>query len=142
MAMNAEEAHIMLDASREHPGLVTQIVPSPFTFAVDETVRSMVIDGYLGDILAIDVNVNGDQFLEREAPISWRQNRVLSGLNIMHMGIWYEAMMRWVGTASEVMAMTSVNVPMRKDDEGNLAHIDVPDHIDVLCRMAIGRRRE
>ena len=138
MAMNAEEAHIMLDASREHPGLVTQIVPSPFTFAVDETVRSMIIDGYLGDILAIDVNVNGDQFLEREAPMSWRQDRVLSGLNIMHMGIWYEALMRWVGPASEVMAMTSVNVPIRRDDDGNLVHIDVPDHIDVLCRMAIG----
>lgn len=138
MAMNADEAQIMLDASREHPGLVTQIVPSPFTFAVDETVRSMVLDGYLGDILAIDLNVNGNQFLERDSPIAWRQDRTLSGMNIMHMGIWYEALMRWVGTASEVMAMTSVNVPIRKDGYGNLVHIDVPDHIDVLCRMAIG----
>ena len=138
MAMNADEAHIMLDASREHPGLVTQIVPSPFTFAIDETVRSMIADGYLGDILAIDVNVSDGKFLEREAPMSWRQNRVLSGLNILHMGIWYEALMRWVGPASEVMAQTTVNVPMRKDDDGNLVHIDVPDHIDVICRMAIG----
>ena len=138
MAMNADEAHIMLDASREHPRLVTQIVPSPFTFTVDETVRSMIANGYLGDILAIDVNVSDGKFLEREAPMSWRQNRVLSGLNILHMGIWYEALMRWVGPASEVMAQTTVNVPMRKDDDGNLVHIDVPDHIDVLCRMAIG----
>ena len=112
MAMNAGEAHDMLDAANASPGLVTQVVPSPFTFAIDETIRSLVVDGYLGDVLAIDMNVNGNQFLERDAPVSWRHDRDLSGLNIMHMGIWYEALLRWVGPASEVMAMTSVNVPL------------------------------
>ena len=138
MAMNAEEAHAMFDASNERPGVVTQIVPSPFTFAIDETVRSLVADGYLGEVLAIDMNVNGDQFLERDSPIAWRQSRELSGLNIMHMGIWYEALIRWVGPASEVMAMTTVNVPIRRDDAGNLGFVTVPDHVDVICRMAIG----
>ena len=138
MAMNAAEAHDMLDAANASPGLVTQIVPSPFTFAIDETIRSLVMDGYLGDIIAIDMNVNGNQFLEREAPIAWRQNRELSGLNILHMGIWYEALMRWVGPASAVMAMTSVNVPIRPDEDGSPAFITVPDHVDVICRMFIG----
>ena len=138
MAMNAGEAHDMLDAANASPGLVTQIVPSPFTFALDETISSLVSDGYLGDLVAIDMNVNGNQFLEREAPISWRQDMGLSGLNIMHMGIWYEALLRWVGPASEVIAMTSVNVPVRRDEDGNPAFITVPDHADVLCRMAIG----
>ena len=138
MAMNAGEAHDMLDAANASPGLVTQIVPSPFTFVIDETIRSLVAEGYLGDVLAIDMNVNGNQFLEREAPVSWRHDRDLSGLNIMHMGIWYEALLRWVGPASEVMAMTSVNVPLRRDEDGNPVSITVPDHADVLCRMAIG----
>ena len=35
MAMNAQEAHAMLAAARRKPHLVTQIVPSPFTFKVD-----------------------------------------------------------------------------------------------------------
>ena len=68
MAMNAGEAHDMLDAANASPGIVTQIVPSPFTFALDETISSLVADGYLGDLVAIDMNVNGNQFLEREAP--------------------------------------------------------------------------
>ena len=140
MAMNAGEAHDMLDAANASPGLVTQIVPSPFTFAIDETIRSLVAEGYLGDVLAIDMNVNGHQFLEREAPVSWRHDRDLSGLNIMHMGIWYEALLRWVGPASEVMAMTSVNVSLRRDEDGNPVSITVPDHADVLCRMAVGAR--
>ena len=39
MAMNAAEAHTMLQTSRQHPNLVAQIVPSPFTFRVDRTIQ-------------------------------------------------------------------------------------------------------
>src|SRR5919199_175874 len=35
IAMNAAEARQMLAASRAHPALVAQIVPGPFTLAVD-----------------------------------------------------------------------------------------------------------
>jgi predicted dehydrogenase len=138
MAMNADEAHTMLDASKASPNLVTQIVPSPFTFAIDETVRSLVADGYIGDLIAIDMNMNSNQFPDSGSPLSWRHERELSGLNIMHMGIWYEALIRWVGPASDVMAMTSLSVPLRKNDEGDLVFITVPDHVDVICKMAIG----
>ena len=55
MAMNAAEAHDMLDASREKPGLVTQIVPGPGTLGVDATIKDMIADGYLGDILSVDI---------------------------------------------------------------------------------------
>ena len=34
----------------------------------------------------------------------WRQNTELSGNNILAMGIYYEAIMRWVGRATNVMA--------------------------------------
>ena len=36
MAMNASEAHDMLDASNANPGLVTQIVPAPHTLKVGQ----------------------------------------------------------------------------------------------------------
>ena len=39
MAANAREAHDMLNASRAKPHLVTQIVPSPMTFSVDNLLR-------------------------------------------------------------------------------------------------------
>ena len=138
MAMNAEEAHRMLDASRERPHLTTQIVPSPFTFGVDKTIKALIADGYLGQVLAVDMRASDGQFVDREASIQWRQDRGLSGFNILHMGIWYEALMRWVGPATLVTALTSVTVTQRRDAGGELKIIDVPDHVDILCRMAIG----
>ena len=128
----------MLDASRLKPHLVTQIVPSPMTFKVDPTITEHVANGYLGDVLAIEVRVTQPNFVDRDGPIHWRNDRGLSGYNVLTMGIWYEAMMRWVGPASRVMAMTKVNVTQRRDDQSELQHVTVPDHVDILCEMASG----
>ena len=138
MAMNSEEAKMMLEASRLKPHLVTQIVPSPLSFKVDATLQGLVADGYLGDLLAIEVQVKTPDFIDRDSPLHWRHDRNLSGYNILSMGIWYEAMMRWVGPATRVMAMTKVNVDRRKDETGELRFITVPDHVDILCDMACG----
>ena len=138
MAMSAAEARTMLAASREHPDLVTQIVPSPFTFRVDQTVRDLLNEGYLGDILAIELLSSGGAFLDTEGPLHWRQDRDLSGYNILTMGIWYEALMRWVGPATRVSAMTRVWVRQRKDGDGTLRATTIPDHVDALCDMACG----
>ena len=42
MAMNAEEARQMLDASLVRPELVTQVVPSPITLFADDTIKSLI----------------------------------------------------------------------------------------------------
>ena len=57
MAMNADEAHEMLDAARLHPDLVAQIVPAPQTLEVDNTVIDCIASGFLGDILAVRLRV-------------------------------------------------------------------------------------
>ncbi len=138
MSMNAQEAHTMLAAARRKPHLVTQIVPSPITFKVDPTIQEYVASGYLGDVLAIEIQVNQSNFADTEGPLHWRQNRDLSGYNILSMGIWYEALMRWVGPASKVMAMTKVSVQKRRDENGDLQAVTIPDHVDILCQMACG----
>ena len=138
MALNAGEARAMLAAARRKPNVVAQIVPSPFTFKVDATIRDLIAGGYLGEVLAIDLRAAQRDFVDRESPLHWRQDRDLSGYNIMTMGIWYEALMRWVGPAKRVMAMTKVSTPFRKDEAGNRRSVAVPDHVDVLCDMACG----
>lgn len=46
---------------------------------------------------------------------------------------------RWVGHTNQVTAMGQTVVKMRKDwATGNLKAVQVPDHIDVLARMACG----
>ncbi len=150
MSMNAQEAHEMLDASRQFPDLVTQIVPAPQTLQVDNTVKDLIASGYLGDILAVRLRVcdyhgradRADTFIDREGHLHWRQNRELSGYNIMGMGIWYETIMRYVGPASKVSAMTRTFVNRRKDDDGVVRAVSVPDHVNVLCEMACGAQAD
>ncbi len=137
MAMNAAEAEDMLAVSRDNPHLVAQIVPSPMTLHVDATIQELIADGYLGDILAVEVQAGGT-FIDRESPLTWRQDIELSGLNIMAMGIWYEAVMRWIGEATRVMAMGSTFVKMRKDATGRVRAVHIPDHLDIVAQMACG----
>jgi predicted dehydrogenase len=137
MAMNAREAHAMLDAAHAKPHLVAQIVPSPMTLRVDATIKRLLAEGYLGDILAIEVRDSG-AFLDRDAPLQWRQDFDLSGFNVMTLGIWYEAVIRWVGEATSVMARGKTFVALRKDAGGSLRAARVPEHLDVITDMACG----
>ncbi|MQF94539.1 MAG: Gfo/Idh/MocA family oxidoreductase [SAR202 cluster bacterium] len=146
MAMDAQEAHDMLDAARQFPHLVTQIVPAPQTLQVDQTVQEIIASGELGQLLALRLRVcdyhgradRSDTFMNTEGHLHWRQNRDYSGYNIMGMGIWYEQLMRYVGPATKVMAMTRVFTNNRKDDNGIMRGVSVPDHVNVLCEFASG----
>ena len=138
MASNAAEAREMLAASRAHPGLVTQIVPSPLTFRVDNLLCRMIAEGYVGDVLAVSLQSYTPNFADINGPMHWRNDRDLSGYNILNMGIWYEAMIRWVGPATRVMANTSVNVRQRRDEDGSPVPVTIPDHVDILADLASG----
>ena len=138
MASNAQEAREMLEASRNHPELITQIVPGPSTFKVDNLIQQKVAEGYLGDLLAVEAQVVSPAFVDAGAPLHWRHNRTFSGYNILNMGIYYECLIRWTGPAVRVMAMTKVNVPGRLDEDGNLHAVTIPDHVDVLMEFANG----
>ncbi len=137
MAMNAAEARAMLDASLMEPDLVTQIVPAPHTLEVDSTIREMIGGGYLGEVLSVDM-VSQTGFIDYGGPLHWRHDADLSGFNTMGLGIWYESLMRWLGPASGVMAITRVNVKSRKDESGAARFITVPDHAEIICEMASG----
>jgi predicted dehydrogenase len=138
IAMNAAEARQMLAASRARPNLVTQVVPGPPTFVADPMVMHLLGDGYIGELQSIDLRVPGG-FVNRDAPMHWRMDRDFSGMNIMSMGIWYESISRWVGSATSVMARTRTAVPYRVDKErGERRAVTVPDHVEVLADLANG----
>jgi predicted dehydrogenase len=138
MAMDAAEARLMLEASRRNPHLVTQVVPSPYTLKIDGTVQKLMTEGFVGELQALEVRANAASFLDRESTLHWRHDRDLSGFNILGMGIWYEAVMRWVGEAKTVSAMTRVSVKQRKNSSGIIQTASVPDHVDVLSEMTCG----
>ncbi|MDK2857160.1 MAG: hypothetical protein PWQ29_334 [Verrucomicrobiota bacterium] len=139
MAMNADEARRMLAAAEQHPEQVAQIVPSPITLKVDQTVIRLLKEGRLGDLLAIELFSSPGTFLDRDAPLSWRQDADRSGMNVLLLGIWYEALMRWVGEASEVIAKGKVAVTHRLDPEtGTQKKVRIPDHLSVIADMNCG----
>ena len=139
MALNSDEAHDMLAASRQTPRCIAQIVPAPHTLAFDQTIIEMIGAGYIGDLIALDARIAaGSGFPNPSSPTHWRQDRDLSGNNIMSMGIWYEAMMRWVGPMANVFATGQAVISHRTDDAGRRVAMTIPDHVDIVGRMEQG----
>jgi len=138
MAMNVAEARSMLDAARRAPQLVKQLVPAPNTLEVDATLEKLLAEGYVGDVLAVEIRANQGRFVDAEEPLHWRQDAVLSGLNVMTMGIWYEALVRWLGPARRVNALTKIAVTRRKDATGAWQEVRVPDHVEILATLGRG----
>ncbi len=137
MAMNLEEAREMHETAAANPDLVAQIVPAPFSFRIDATMSRLLDQGYLGDILAVEIR-GGGNWIDHDAPFNWRQDRDLSGLNTMMMGIYYETLMRWIGHAKSVVAMAQTFVKRRRDADGRLHSVRVPDHLNIIAEMACG----
>ncbi len=139
MAMNSLEAHAMLEASRERPDLTAQIVPAPHTLVFDRTIVEMIGQDYIGDLISLDAHIaTGSQFPQWNSPVHWRHDRDLSGNNVMSMGIWYEAIMRWIGPARTVHAVGQTVVKHRRSDDGRRVAMAIPDHVEVSCRMVQG----
>jgi predicted dehydrogenase len=135
MAMNLQEASQMLHAAQARPDLITQLVPAPMSLGVDNTLIRLLQEGYIGDLLAVEARASGTSFADWDSPLHWRQNRALSGNNILTMGIWYETLLRWIGHATHVFAHGKTVVSERLDPTtGQLAPVSIPDHLDIVTR--------
>ena len=136
MSMNAAEAHRMLAASREHPDLVCQIVPSPFGLKGDRIMRELLADGFLGALREVHVWSFNNAFGDENAPLSWRQDAELSGYNMLTLGIVHETLLRWAPPPVRVFAQAHAFVPSRRDPEsGTLRPVGTPDSVQVLTTL-------
>ena len=68
MAMNAAEGRRMLEASRKAPSLIAQLVPAPHTLELDATVQALLAEGFLGEVLAVELQSSPGRFVEPDAP--------------------------------------------------------------------------
>ena len=137
MAMNADEALRMLKASEAGPEQVAQVVPSPITLFADATIQRLLAEEYIGQLLAVESRMRGG-FIDSTTPMHWRQNTELSGNNIMAMGIYYEAIIRWVSRASTVMARGKIFTEQRTNEHGDPKPVKVPEHLDVVADLECG----
>ncbi len=141
MAMNAAEAQRMLDASRRHPNLVTQIVPSPFGLRANRVVREMIAAGFIGELREVVVLGTSDMLADAATTLHWRQVAELSGVNMLTLGILHETLVRWVPDPIRVLAHATAFVPERLDPAtGMRCRVGVPDSVQVLTEFSGGAR--
>ena len=139
MAVNAQEAHDMLNASKAKPGLVTQIVPAPTTFKVDNLVKGLLADGYLGRLLAVEVQgLSAGGFIDHDSPLHWRHDREPE--RVQHPQ--HRHLVRDPAPLGRPGQQGDGHDPgqcwARKDASGQWKGITIPDHVDILCQLANG----
>ncbi len=141
MALTAAEAHRMLAAARRHPDRVVQIVPSPFGLTGDDVVRDLLREGYIGELREVEVTGRGGALADPDAPLHWRQDAALSGLNMLALGILHETVQRWVQPPVRVLAQVHAFIPTRLDPEGGVRRrVGTPDSVQALAVLADGAR--
>jgi predicted dehydrogenase len=141
LSMNAAEAHQMLAAARDHPHLVTQVVPSPFGLKVHQVVTELIAQGWLGELREVQVVGMNAALADPAAPLSWRQDAALSGFNTLTLGILHETLLRWAPPPIRVMAQVHAFIPSRIDPESGVRRpVGTPDSVQVLATLAGGAR--
>jgi predicted dehydrogenase len=141
LSLNAAEAHRMLDTSRRHPKLVTQVVPSPFGLKGHDVMAELVQSGYLGELREVHVFSLNAALADPAAPLSWRQDVALSGFNMLTLGIIHETLLRWVPPPVRVQAQVHAFLPTRIDPESGVRRpVGTPDSVQVLAVLAGGAR--
>jgi len=138
MASTAQDARDMLAASLEHPDLICQLTPTSTTYKIDNLLKKMIADGYLGEVLSVEIQALQNRFADFGGDLHWRHDWKMSGYNTLNIGASYESMMRWLGRGNRVMAMSKVHVPYRTADSGETVSVSVPDHVNVLYELANG----
>jgi len=138
MANDAAEAREMLAASQRYPDLVCQLVPTSTSYVLDNVIRRLVAEGYLGELLSVEIQRVGRAFPDFDGELDWRHDIEFSGVNALNLGSTYESLMRWVGRGTRVMAMSKTHVPFRVDANGQPRSVHIPDHFDIVYELPNG----
>jgi predicted dehydrogenase len=138
MAMNLEEAHKMMAALEQSDDRVGQLVPSPFTLDFDETIRHWLDEERLGRIYEVRVTHTAGNQADPDLPLNWRQHFEYSGINVLTLGIFHEAVQRWIDSDPVWLAADAhVFNDYRLDPETERPHhVRVPETVTVMGEYA------
>ncbi len=135
MAMDPLEAQAMYDVARKS-NRVTGLCPVPFGLKYDKALARLLRDGAIGDVRLVRVQSFANAFASPDAPMNWRKDHRLSGLNMHTLGMFIEVVHRWFGWTREIAAHTNVFTPTRTDGAGQRVAVHIPDQ--VLATSVVG----
>ena len=130
--------HVLCQARMANTAQEAQLVPTSQTYRIDNVLKRMINDGFLGEILSVELQRLQTRFPTVDGDLDWRHDVAFSGYNTLNIGASYEAMMRWLCRSNHVMAMSKVHVPYRRNGSGDLTSVGVADHVDILFELAGG----
>lgn len=137
MAMNFKEAREMYHAA-QLSNRVAMLCPVPFGLKYDTTIMRLIRGGELGDVRLATVRAFSETFADAGAPMSWRKDHRLSGLNALTLGMYIEVMHRWFGWTRSIAATTRIFTSQRIDATGQFKAVRIPDQFIILSGMAGG----
>lgn len=138
MARSLSEARTMQAAAEQHSHLITQIVPSPLGLEHHTAVRGLIDDDYLGELREVVVISASPIFHHTNAPLHWRQDREISGVNTLALGILHEALIRWCPDPTRVFAQAGICAATRPPGINNKTEATVPDSLQILTEIPAG----
>ncbi|MCH9655165.1 MAG: Gfo/Idh/MocA family oxidoreductase [Planctomycetes bacterium] len=139
MARNLAEAEKMLKYSQARPDLVAQVVPSPFGLKCNQEVIKLISQTYLGNLREVVVLGADDTFWDYSNKLHWRQDKEISGNNVLTLGILHETLSRWVPPTESVFAQSSIFEPQRPSAHGQgNADVTIPESLQVVTRLLGG----
>jgi len=141
MARSAAEAREMHAASLAHPGLVAQIVPSPFGLVQQPFMESLLERSFLGQLREVVVIGADATYYDYTEFLHWRQDAEISGVNALTLGILHETVSRWIPATTRVFAQTTCFEKQRPlADSQGLVAVTVPDSIQIVTCIEGGAR--
>src|SRR5262249_37905185 len=141
MARNATEARRMHAAALARPGVVAQIVPSPFGLMQDKFIRTLLEQGYLGELREAVVLGADAAFWDYTEPLHWRQDAQISGFNVLALGILHETLSRWVPPTRRVFAQGTCFESQRPiPGAPGMVEVSVPDSVQIVSLIEGGAR--
>jgi predicted dehydrogenase len=138
LARNYAEAREMYEAARGSDR-VTMICPPPHALRGDNFMKKLIGEGYLGQLREVHVHSLADTYADASAPLHWRQDSFISGINTQNLGMLAEVVHRWVGHFRQISAMAAYHVPRRRK-EGSLQEVavDIADSLGIVGTMRNG----
>ena len=138
MALDLDEARRMLRAAMKSDR-VTMLCPPPMGLKGDRVMQRLLAEGLVGQPRLIRLTSLSKVYADPSQPLLWRQDRRLSGRNVLALGIYAEVIHRWLGYAKRVAAFMHTFVAERTLAGGrDTVRVEIPDSLTVIGEMENG----
>lgn len=129
MAGTLAEARAMLAAAQAHPDLVTMLCPPPNAIRHGRYFEELLRQRRIGDLFHFHLRSLTPAWSDASTPAHWRQQREISGYNVLSVGIYAEVLGRFLGSPDALCAQGRVCIPDRSGYT-----VQIPDFVQVLGR--------